>query len=393
MAGELSMRYGVNPHQASARCTSPGPMPLRVLNGAPSYINLMDALNSWQLVRELRQACGLPAAASFKHVSPAGAAVGVPLDDTLRDALFVRATGEQELSLLAAAYVRARGADRMASYGDWIALSDRVDASAAHIIRSEASDGIIAPDYDADALEVLKSKKGGQYRIIAIDPNFEPESAESRQIFGLTLEQGRNDFVPDRSFFENIVTQRRELGADAIRDLTVATITVKYTQSNSVCLAVDGQVIGVGAGQQSRVHCVRLAADKADGWYLRQHPRVRSELRFRKGIKRPERDNAVDLFLQKEVSEIERPAWLRSFTEEPVQLTEEERRSWLDGLKAVALSSDAFFPFRDNIDRASRSGVEYVVQAGGSIMDDQVVGAADEYGMVMVHSGIRLFHH
>ncbi len=395
MAEELSMRYGVNPHQASARCTSTGAMPLRVLNGSPSYINLMDALNSWQLVRELRQACRLPAAASFKHVSPAGAAVGVPLNDTLRDALFVRATGngEQELSPLATAYVRARGADRMASYGDWIALSDRVDASTAQVIKAEASDGVIAPDYDPDALEILKNKKGGQYRILAVDPDFEPESSETRQIFGLTLEQHRNDFVPDRSFFENIVTQRRELGSDAIRDLTVATIAVKYTQSNSVCLAMDGQVIGVGAGQQSRVHCVRLAADKADLWYLRQHPRVRSELKFRKGIKRPERDNAVDLFLQKEVSEIERPAWLRSFAEEPQQLTEVEKRQWLDGLKSVALSSDAFFPFRDNIDRASRSGVEYIVQAGGSIMDEQVVKAADEYGMLMVHSGVRLFHH
>lgn len=392
MPEELSMRYGVNPHQASARCTITGPMPLRVLNGAPSYINLMDALNSWQLVRELKQACNLPAAASFKHVSPAGAAVGVPLDDTLREALFVREANE-DLSPLAAAYVRARGADRMASYGDWIALSDKVDLSAAQVIRAEVSDGIIAPDYDADALEVLKNKKGGQYRVLGIDPDFEPGPAEVRQIFGLTLEQRRNDFVPDRSFFENIVTRRQELDDDAIRDLTVATITVKYTQSNSVCLAVDGQVIGVGAGQQSRVHCVRLAADKADLWYLRQHPRVRGELKFRKGIKRPERDNAIDLFLQREVSEIERPAWLKSFTEEPEQLTEADKRQWLDGLKAIALSSDAFFPFRDNIDRASRSGVEYVVQAGGSIMDSQVVDAADEYGMLMVHSETRLFHH
>jgi len=390
MPEELSMRYGVNPHQTSARCTSTGSMPLRVLNGAPSYINLMDALNSWQLVRELRQACNLPAAASFKHVSPAGAAVGVPLDDTLREALFVRG---EDLSPLAAAYIRARGADRMASYGDWIALSDKVDLSAAQVIKTEASDGIIAPDYDADALEVLKNKKGGQYRVLGIDTDFEPEPTEVRQIFGLTFEQRRNDFVPDRSFFENIVTRRIALDDDAIRDLTVATITVKYTQSNSVCLAVDGQVIGVGAGQQSRVHCVRLAADKADLWYLRQHPRVRQELKFRKGIKRPERDNAIDLFLQREVSEIERPAWLKSFAEEPEQLTDADKRQWLDGLKAVALSSDAFFPFRDNIDRASRSGVEFIVQAGGSIMDSQVIDAANEYGMLMVHSGIRLFHH
>ena len=390
MAEELSMRYGVNPHQASARCFSTDPLPLDPLNGSPSYINLMDALNSWQLVRELKQACGLPAAASFKHVSPAGAAVGVPLDDALREALFVR---ERDLSPLGAAYVRARGADRMASYGDWIALSDRVDASTARVIQAEASDGVIAPDYDDDALAILQQKKGGSYRVLAIDPDYEPDPVETRQIFGLTLEQRRNDFVPDRTSFDNVVTKRRELSDGALRDLIVATIAVKYTQSNSVCLAVDGQAIGVGAGQQSRVHCVRLAAAKADNWYLRQHPRVRSGLKFRKGIKRPERDNAVDLYLQGEISDAERPAWLASFVEPPRQLSQTEKREWLDGLSSVALSSDAFFPFRDNIDRASRSGVEYIVQAGGSIMDDQVVDAADEYGMVMVHSGMRLFHH
>ena len=390
MAEELSMRYGVNPHQASARCFGATPMPIRVLNGSPSYINLMDALNSWQLVKELKEACGLPAAASFKHVSPAGAAVGLPLSEALREAFFVRA---RDLSPLAAAYVRARGADRMASYGDWIALSDRVDASAARVIKSEASDGIIAPAYDDDALAILRQKKGGGYRVLTIDPDYEPDPVETRQLFGLTLEQRRNDFVPDRSSFGNIVTKRRELGDSAVRDLIVATIAVKYTQSNSVCLAVDGQLIGVGAGQQSRVHCVRLASSKADNWHLRQHPRVRSELKFRKGIQRPERDNAIDLFLQEEISDAERPAWLASFAEPPRQLTQPEKRDWLDGLSAVALSSDAFFPFRDNIDRASRSGVEYIVQAGGSIMDEQVVEAADEYGMVMVHSGIRLFHH
>ena len=394
MAEELSMRYGVNPHQASARCSSRGAMPLRVLNDSPSYINLMDALNSWQLVRELRTACNLPAAASFKHVSPAGAAVGVPLNDALRKALFVPADiGDVDLSPLAAAYVRARGADRMASYGDWIAMSDRVDVSAAQVIATETSDGIIAPAYDADALAILKNKKGGKYRILAIDPDYEPDIAETRQIFGLTLEQHRNDFVPDRAFFDNVVTVRQELGDDAIRDLTIATITVKYTQSNSVCLALDGQVVGVGAGQQSRVHCVRLASDKADLWNLRQHPRVVGGLKFRKGIRRAERDNAIDLFLQDEISEVERAPWLASFGEEPQQLTREEKRTWLNELHGVALSSDAFFPFRDNIDRASRSGVEYLVQAGGSIMDNQVIEAADEYNMLMVHSGIRLFHH
>jgi len=370
-------------------------MPLQVLNDSPSYINLMDALNSWQLVKELRAACSLPAAASFKHVSPAGAAVGVPLSDALSEALFAPPAGggELQLSPLAAAYVRARGADRMASYGDWIALSDRVDASTAQVIKAETSDGVIAPGYDEDALAILRKKKAGKYRILAIDPDFVPGSIETRQLFGLTLEQHRNDFVPDRSFFDNVVTKRRELSEDARRDLTVATITVKYTQSNSVCLALDGQVVGVGAGQQSRVHCVRLAADKADLWYLRQHPRVRSELKFRKGIRRAERDNAIDLFLQDEIYAVERPSWLANFAEEPQQLTHAEKRDWLAGLGAVALSSDAFLPFRDNIDRASRSGVEYIVQAGGSIMDEQVVAAADEYGMLMVNSGVRLFHH
>jgi len=391
MSSELRMRYGCNPHQADARCfrTGGGDLPIEVLNGSPSYINLMDALNSWQLVRELAQALALPAAASFKHVSPAGAAVGVPLDEVMREALFAP---DIDLSPLACAYARARGADRLASYGDWIALSHRVDGTTAELIRSEVSDGVIAPAYDAEALSILKKKKGGGYRVLRIDAGYEPPEVEAREVFGLGLEQGRNAFVPEQNFFENIVTRRRDLSDAAIRDLTVATIAVKYTQSNSVCLAADGQVIGAGAGQQSRVHCVRLAAGKADSWYLRQHPRVRG-LPFRKGIRRPERDNAIDLFLQDEIAAVERQAWETSFGTVPAQLTRDDKRQWLDELRGVALSSDAFFPFRDNIDRASRSGVEYLVEAGGSVKDDEVIAAADEYGMVMVFSGIRLFHH
>ncbi|MFH1567172.1 MAG: phosphoribosylaminoimidazolecarboxamide formyltransferase [Gemmatimonadota bacterium] len=391
MAAELRMRYGCNPHQAAARCyrAGGGDLPLEALNGSPSYINLMDGLNSWQLVRELKQALGLPAAASFKHVSPAGAAVGVPLDEVMRQALFA---GDGDLSPLACAYARARGADRLASYGDWVALSDTVDESTARLIYHEVSDGVIAPGYEPGALKLLRKKKEGAYRVVRIDANYEPPNQEERQVFGLSLEQGRNTFLPDDGFFANVVTRRRELSAAARRDLTVATIAVKYTQSNSVCLAVDGQVIGVGAGQQSRVHCVRLAAGKADRWYLRQHPRVR-QLPFRPGIRRPQRDNAIDVYFEEEVSVAEQRAWEACFTSAPARMTREEKRQWLDGLRGVALSSDAFFPFRDNIDRASRSGVQYLVEAGGSVHDQQVIDAANEYGMVMVFSGIRLFHH
>ena len=391
MASELSMRYGCNPHQTSARCymRDGGDVPLQVLNGAPSYINLMDALNSWQLVRELKQALGLPAAASFKHVSPAGAAVAVPLDDALKEAYFVE---NLELSPLATAYARARGADRLASFGDWIALSDEVDLSAARLIKLESSDGIIAPGYTPEALEILQAKKGGDYRVFQIDPDYEPEAVETRELFGLTLEQPRNDFVPDDTYFEHVVTTRKDLSEAARRDLIVATIAVKYTQSNSVCLALDGQVIGTGAGQQSRVHCVRLAASKADNWYLRQHARVRT-MKFRKGLRRSEKINAIDVYLQEEATPIELKAWEANFTAVPPRLSAADKRTWLDGLKGVALSSDAFFPFRDNLDRACRSGVEYVVQAGGSVQDDQVIAAANEYNMVMVNSGVRLFHH
>jgi len=391
MPTELEMRYGCNPHQAAARfyMRDGNDLPLEILNGAPSYINLMDALNSWQLVRELRQALELPAAASFKHVSPAGAAVAVPLDDVLRQTYFV---DDIELTPLATAYARARGADRLASFGDWIALSDPVDVATAQLIQREVSDGVIAPHYEEDALAILKSKKDGKYPVFRIDSAYQPPGRESRDLFGITLEQERNTFLPDEAFFANIVTQRQELSAAARRDLTVATIAVKYTQSNSVCLARDGQIIGTGAGQQSRVHCVRLAAAKADNWYLRQHPQVR-QMQFRKGLKRAEKVNAIDIFLQEEATPAELQAWEQNFAAVPQRLDAQEKRQWLDELAGVTLSSDAFFPFRDNIDRAHRSGVEYVVQSGGSRLDDLVVAAADEYGMVMVNSGVRLFHH
>ncbi len=391
MATQMQMRYGCNPHQAPARCyrRDGGELPLEVLNGAPSYINLMDALNSWPLVRELAAATGLPAAASFKHVSPAGAAVAVPLSQELRESYFV---DDMDLSPLATAYARARGADRLASFGDWIALSETVDGPTAALIGREVSDGVIAPAYTAEALALLRPKKDGKYPILAIDPDYTPPLVETRDVFGLTLEQRRNDFVPGDEFLANVVTRRQDLPPAARRDLLVATIAVKYTQSNSVCLALDGQVIGSGAGQQSRVHCVRLAASKADNWFLRQHPRVRG-MRFAPQVRRAERINAIDLYLQEEATPAELQAWEANFEEVPARLTAAERRAWLDGLAGVALSSDAFFPFRDSVDRARRSGVEYLVQAGGSLRDDLVVAAADEYGMVMVCSGVRLFTH
>lgn len=391
MATEMSMRYGCNPHQRSARfyLRDGGDLPLEVLNGAPSYINLMDALNSWPLVRELRRATNLPAAASFKHVSPAGAAVAVPLDAPLAEAYFV---DDLELSPLATAYARARGADRLASFGDWVALSDTVDVPTARLVQREVSDGIIAPGYEPEALEILRAKKDGKYPVFRIDAGFQPPATETRDVFGITLEQQRNDFVPGDEFFGNVVSRRRDIPENARRDLVVATIAVKYTQSNSVCLALNGQVIGSGAGQQSRVHCVRLAASKADNWYLRQHPRVRG-MEFARGVRRAEKINAIDLYLQEEATPAELRAWEQSFVEVPARLTPEERRQWLDGMRGVALSSDAFFPFRDSIDRASRSGVEYLVEAGGSMRDDLVIEAADEYGMVLALTGVRLFHH
>ncbi len=391
MADQLSMRYGCNPHQAPARCfrRDGGPLPLQVLNGSPSYINLLDALNSWQLVRELRQTLGLPAAASFKHVSPAGVAVAVPLNTQLRAAYFAT---DEDLSPLATAYLRARGADPLASFGDWVALSDPVDVPTARLLQRETSDGVLAPGYEEEALAILKNKKGGDYRILQVDPQYEPGPQEIREVFGLALEQQRNLFRPDADFLSKVATKRRDLPEAARRDLIVATLAIKYTQSNSVGLALDGQAVGIGAGQQSRVHCVRLAAAKADLWYLRQHPRVLG-LKFRKGIKRAERINAIDLYLQEDATPQELEAWAANFAEVPARLGAAEKREWLDGLQGVALSSDAFFPFRDSLDRARRSGVQYVVQTGGSIRDDLVVAAADEYGMVMVNSGVRLFHH
>jgi phosphoribosylaminoimidazolecarboxamide formyltransferase/IMP cyclohydrolase len=390
MTKEIPLRYGANPHQVPARVfMKSGELPFQVLSGAPGYINLLDALNSWQLVRELRQALDLPAAASFKHVSPSGAAVGIPLSETLKRIYFV---DDLELTPLASAYARARGVDRMSSFGDWIALSDPVDVPTARLIAREVSDGIIAPGYDLEALKLLTAKKNGKYVVVQIDPAYEPGSLESREIFGVTFEQRRNDRPVTYADFKNIVTLKKDLPGPALRDMLIAWITLKYTQSNSVCFARDGQVIGVGAGQQSRVHCVRLAGMKADLWYLRQHIRV-MDLPFKPGIKRPDRDNAIDQFLQPDITTAEKAAWGNIFAEVPVQLSIDERREWLDSLKGVTLGSDAFFPFRDSIDRAAMSGVGYVLEPGGSNRDEAVIQAADGYGMTMVFSGVRLFHH
>lgn len=390
MSKEMELRYGCNPHQKPAKIyIKDRELPLRAVNGSPGYINMMDALNSWQLVKELKQSLGLPAAASFKHVSPAGAAVAVPLSDALKGAYFAQ---KDELSPLAVAYSRARGADMMSSYGDFAAFSDKVDASAAKLLRRDVSDGVIAPGYDDDALEILKQKKGGRYLALEIDEDFTPPKMETKEIFGITMEQPRNDVVPDFSILENIVTEKKDIPDWAKRDLIVATIAVKYTQSNSICFAYDGQVTGIGAGQQSRVHCVRLAATKSDIWYLRQHPNVLS-LKFREGIGRAERNNAIDKYLLEDITDAEQKAWEKSFKEVPERLTKEEKREWLSGLKGVSLSSDAMFPFRDSLDRAAQSGVKYVVQAGSSIRDDEVTQAANEHEMVMALSKLRLFHH
>ena len=391
MSSSLPLRYGTNPQQAPARVfmKSDAELPITVLNGSPGYINLLDSLNSWQLVRELKAAINLPAAASFKHVSPSGAAVATPLSDVLKKIYFV---DDLELSPLATAYARARGVDRMSSFGDWIALSDTVDAATAKLISREVSDGIIAPAYDLEALEIVKKKKQGKYAVIQIDPAYEPPALETRDIFGVTFEQRRNDRLVARADLTNIVTKNKHLPESAVRDMMIAWITLKYTQSNSVCYTVDGQVIGVGAGQQSRVHCARLAGSKADLWRLRQHPSVLS-LPFKPDIKRPDRDNAIDQFLQPDVTEAEKSNWNKVFSESPRQLTVEERRAWLDGMSDIVLGSDAFFPFRDSIDRAAKSGVKYVLQPGGSNRDEDVIAACDEYGMTMVFSGVRLFHH
>ena len=392
---EIKLRYGVNPHQSPARAfmgtvhNGTVPLPFKVLSGAPGYINLLDALNSWQLVKELKALTGLASAASFKHVSPTGAGTGRPLSPDLAESYFVT---QVELSPLAIAYVRARGADRLSSFGDWIALSDKVDELTAKIISREVSDGCIAPGFEPAAFELLKAKKNGTYPVLEIDPGYEPPETESRQVFGVTLEQARNNTLITPALLDRVVTVKKQMPDDARTDMLVATLALKYTQSNSVCLAYDGQVIGIGAGQQSRIHCTRIACAKADKWLLRLHPKVRA-LDIKKSATRTDRSNAIDLYLEEDATEAELRSWRLHFNTVPVPLTREERQAWLARFDGVALSSDAFIPFRDNIDRAARSGVRYVVQTGGSSRDEGVIAAADEYGMVMVFTGLRLFHH
>ncbi len=390
---ELELKYGCNPNQKPSRIfmENGADLPIEVLNGKPGYINFMDAFNGWQLVKELKRATGLPAATSFKHVSPAGAAVGLPLSDTLKKIYWVDDLGE--LSPLACAYARARGADRMSSYGDFIALSDVCDASTAKMIQREVSDGVIAPGYDADALEILKSKRKGTYNIIKIDENYVPAPIERKQVFGITFEQGRNELVINDELFSNIVTESKELPESAKIDLAIALITLKYTQSNSVAYACGGQAIGIGAGQQSRIHCTRLAGQKADNWYLRQSPQVLG-LQFVDDIRRADRDNAIDLYIGEDYMDVLADgAWEKSFKVKPPVFTREEKRAWLDTMKDVSLGSDAFFPFGDNIERAHKSGVKYIAQPGGSIRDDNVIETCNKYGMTMAFTGIRLFHH
>lgn len=386
------LKYGCNPNQKPAAVSIDGELPFTVLNGRAGYINLLDALNGWQLVRELRAATGLPAAASFKHVSPAGAAVGFPLDETLRKMYFVDPAAE--LSPLACAYVRARGADRMSSFGDFVSVSDKVDVSLANILKHEVSDGIIAPGYDEEAFQILASKKKGAYTIIQMDPDYVPEPVEKRTVFGVTFEQGRNDSVIDERLLQNIVTENKALSEAAKRDLVIALITLKYTQSNSVCYVEDGQTIGVGAGQQSRIHCTRLAGDKADLFHMRRSPYVLS-LPFRSDIPKPNRDNAIDVYLNEReyMDVLDEGKWQQFFTERPAPITRQQKEEWLANFKTTALASDAFFPFGDNIERAFRSGVRYIAQPGGSVRDDDVIRAADSHGIVMCFTGLRLFHH
>lgn len=390
---ELALKYGCNPNQKPSRIymADGNDLPIEVLNGTPGYINFLDAFNGWQLVKELKAATGLPAATSFKHVSPAGAAVGVELSETMKKVYFVEDCGE--LSLLACAYARARGADRMSSYGDFIALSDVCDVSTANIIKKEFSDGIIAPGYEPEALEILKGKKKGAYAIIKIDENYTPTKTEHKEVFGITFEQGRNEVKIDETVLENVVTKNKDIPDSAKRDLIISLITLKYTQSNSVCFVKDGQAIGIGAGQQSRVHCTRLAGDKADKWLLRQCPKV-LELQFVDGIKRADRDNAIENYIGDEYMDVlAEGAWQNIFKVKPEIFTEEEKREWLDRMDGVSLGSDAFFPFGDSIERGVRSGVKYVVQPGGSIRDDQVIETCDKYDIAMACNGIRLFHH
>ncbi len=390
---ELELKYGCNPNQKPAKIfmNDKKALPVTVLSGRPGYINFLDALNGWQLVKELKEATGLPAATSFKHVSPAGAAVGLPLDDVLRKIYWVDDQGE--LSPLASAYARARGADRMSSFGDFISLSDVCDVATAKLIKREVSDGVIAPGYEPEALEILKSKKNGNYNVIQIDPDYVPEELERKQVFGVVFEQGHNNLKIDKEMLKNIVTENKDLTEEAAMDLVISLITLKYTQSNSVCFVKGGQAIGIGAGQQSRVHCTRLAGSKADNWYLRQNPKVLT-LPFIDGIRRADRDNAIDLYIGEDYMDVLADGrWEKIFKEKPEVFTREEKRAWLDGLTDVALGSDAFFPFGDNIDRAHKSGVKYVAQPGGSVRDDQVIDTCNQYGMVMAFTGIRLFHH
>ena len=390
---ELELKYGCNPNQKPAKIfmNDNKDLPVTVLSGRPGYINFLDALNGWQLVKELKEATGLPAATSFKHVSPAGAAVGLPLDDVLRKIYWVDDQGE--LSPLASAYARARGADRMSSFGDFISLSDVCDVATAKLIKREVSDGVIAPGYEPEALEILKSKKNGNYNVIQIDPDYVPEELERKQEFGVVFEQGHNNLKIDKEMLKNIVTENKDLTEEAAMDLVISLITLKYTQSNSVCFVKGGQAIGIGAGQQSRVHCTRLAGSKADNWYLRQNPKVLN-LPFIDGIRRADRDNAIDLYIGEDYMDVLADGrWEKIFKEKPEVFTREEKRAWLDGLTDVALGSDAFFPFGDNIDRAHKSGVKYVAQPGGSVRDDQVIDTCNQYGMVMAFTGIRLFHH
>ncbi len=387
---ELNIKYGCNPHQKPSKVYNKnGELPIEILNGSPSYINFADALNAWQLVKELKEATGLPAATSFKHVSPAGAAVAVPLNDSLKKAYHLEG---QDISPIATAYARARGADRVSSFGDFIAISEKVDVDTATLLSKEVSDGIIAPDFDEEALVILKAKKKGGYVILKMDPEYIPAEIESRDIFGITLEQLRNNAVINKDSFNRIVTENKNITEEGIRDLLIATITLKYTQSNSVCFTYDGQVIGCGAGQQSRIHCTRLAAGKADSWMLRQHPKVLS-LKFKEGLKNPVKDNAIDLYLRDDITEAELKEWKNLFEVIPEKLSAEEKAEWIKTFSGVAYSSDAFFPFKDNIDRAAMSNVMYIAQPGGSVRDDEVIQACNTYGMVMCFTGLRLFHH
>ncbi|MCI6505134.1 MAG: phosphoribosylaminoimidazolecarboxamide formyltransferase [Ruminococcus sp.] len=390
---ELELKYGCNPNQKPSRIfmKDDSDLPIEVLNGKPGYINFLDAFNSWQLVKELKAATGLPAAASFKHVSPAGAAVATELSDTLKKIYFV---DDLELSPLASAYAKARGADRMSSYGDWAALSDVCDKETALLLKREVSDGIIAPGYTDEALEILKTKKRGNYNIVKIDPNYTPAPQEYKDVFGVTFQQGRNELKIDEEFLtKNIITENKELPEEAKRDLLIALITLKYTQSNSVCYAKDGQAIGVGAGQQSRIHCTRLAGNKADIWYLRQHPKCLN-LPFKEDIRRPDRDNTIDVYISDDYEDVLADGtWEQFFTEKPEPISREEKKEWLSTFSGVSLGSDAFFPFGDNIERAKRSGVQYVAQPGGSIRDDNVIDTCNKYNMTMCFTGIRLFHH